>query len=376
MALININLLRSLKTPSHYRLGMTHKGQNRRLVAANKKLAEKHHKSFARSVKKNGVKVAAQNFGVSLATAYRWAKRQPQKCGRKPLGKPESLLIRKRLAEIADRREVDGDEEYVPFPSFISISKQYGIEYGQTVGRRRVAALLSLEGYRPIVRPKHPALDNREARKKFAEYWKDRSPNKIVFSDEHFVSTNASTTHKMIVKKGARPVPKSSKRRQNIPNFQIWAAIGHNYKSPIVIFPIRKSAKADDDDDGKQNFRLNAKGYTRRCLPRVKAHLQKRGIIFMQDGASCHRARSVMDYLKRNGITVMKGFPASSPDLNPIESVWALLNRLIYEMRPKTVAELRAATVKAWESIPQKTINNYIARFRTDVKRVFDNDGV
>ena len=62
----------------------------------------------------------------------------------------------------------------------------------------------------------------------------------------------------------------------------------------------------------------------------------------------------------------MSDFPASSPDLNPIESVWAELNRRISARRPQTVADLRAATISAWDEIPLSHINNYVARFQGD----------
>ena len=350
----------------------------RRLQQKSEKLEKERHERFLHIKASHGLKSAASAAGISVRSAYRWVKSPPKKRGRKVYGFEEaSRKTQERLSEIADRRIVEGHEVHVPFPSYISVTKQYNTEYQGNLERRQVSYLLSLVGYRPIVRPKHPALDKTDIRKAFAKKWKGVSPRKVVFSDEHFVSTNASTTHKMIVRKGERPVPKSSKRRQNIPHFQIWAAIGHNYKSPLVIFPIRNAKpKADADDDAPSNFRLNAKGYTRRCLPKVKEHLKKPGMVFMQDGARCHWAKSVKAYFAREGITVMSDFPASSPDLNPIESVWAELNRRISARRPQTVADLRAATISAWDEIPLSHINNYVARFQGDCARVYRDGGI
>jgi hypothetical protein len=49
---------------------------------------------------------------------------------------------------------------------------------------------------------------------------------------------------------------------------------------------------------------------------------------FLQDGAPCHKARLVTNYLKQyeNDFTVMD-WPGNSPDLNPIENCWSYMKR-------------------------------------------------
>lgn len=52
--------------------------------------------------------------------------------------------------------------------------------------------------------------------------------------------------------------------------------------------------------------------------------------VFMQDNASVHKARIVTSYLNQEEVKLLP-WPARSPDLNPIENVWSLMQKAVYD---------------------------------------------
>ena len=75
--------------------------------------------------------------------------------------------------------------------------------------------------------------------------------------------------------------------------------------------------------------------------------------IIMDDNARPHRARVVYQYLEQEGIERMD-WPARSPDLNPIEHAWDMLQRRISarNRKPRTVGELINMLIDEWLRIP------------------------
>ena len=64
-------------------------------------------------------------------------------------------------------------------------------------------------------------------------------------------------------------------------------------------------------------------------LPHVVLFLQAHPDMTLQhDNATSHTARSVCDFLQDSNVSVLP-WPAKSPDLNPIEPVWDLLDQRV-----------------------------------------------
>jgi transposase len=83
--------------------------------------------------------------------------------------------------------------------------------------------------------------------------------------------------------------------------------------------------------------------------------------LFQHDNASIHASRMTKQWLEEQEIDVMV-WPARSPDFNPIENLWSIVARKVYEdcRQFHTVTELKEMILKCWSEIPRKAIEKLI----------------
>jgi transposase len=172
------------------------------------------------------------------------------------------------------------------------------------------------------------------------------------------------------------------KRDQNVPRLHIWGCIGHGFKSELVIFPqhtVQQKDSTTKDPDWKPNkskkepFRVNGEAYLKYCIRPLNRNANFKHKIFMQDGATIHRAAETT--IRRFGWSFIEDWPPYSPDLNPIEQIWAYLNAEVAKFRPKTREELEYFTRKVWNDIPQSKIDNFADSFGSKLAECYENKG-
>ena len=69
--------------------------------------------------------------------------------------------------------------------------------------------------------------------------------------------------------------------------------------------------------------------------------------MFKQDGALCHRWKAATEFLKKNKISVLE-CPGNSPDLNPIENIWTIMNDKVPYKQPPSAENLRQEVNDVW----------------------------
>ena len=94
--------------------------------------------------------------------------------------------------------------------------------------------------------------------------------------------------------------------------------------------------------------------------------------VLIDDNATAHRARIVIQYREDQGVERMY-WSARSPDINLIEHAWDMLQRRICarQHKPATRNELAVALIEECGLIPQRDMIKLIRSFQTRVRELF-----
>ena len=97
--------------------------------------------------------------------------------------------------------------------------------------------------------------------------------------------------------------------------------------------------------------------------------------IFQHDNDPKHKAKSVQKYLENKSINVLD-WPSQSTDLNPIENLWALLDKKISDRNPSNEDELFEIIQKGWQELQTELLTRLVDSMPTRCQAVIDNNGL
>jgi len=82
---------------------------------------------------------------------------------------------------------------------------------------------------------------------------------------------------------------------------------------------------------------------------------------FQHDNAPAHTSRVVRQFLEENEIQVLEQ-PSLSPDMNPIENLWAELGRAVRnrDNPPTNLCQLQNVLVEEWDRLPRNTLETLV----------------
>ena len=164
-----------------------------------------------------------------------------------------------------------------------------------------------------------------------------------MFTDESRFATSPDCPVMQWVPRGEAVYMETDKYPKS---FMVWGGIVGSQKTPLLKCPNRMDANSYME-------LLEANGT-------LEFFRGAGGVLFQQDGATCHTARKTKQWFVDNGVMLLEGWPANSPDLSPIEQVWSIAKCFIikrYGMRtPLTLEQLETAVFEAYANIEPRTI--------------------
>lgn len=217
-----------------------------------------------------------------------------------------------------------------------------------TINRYRKKANLR---YRPPLRSVYITENAKNLRKNFTDkhLTLNTNFNNVVFSDESAFQLGA---HKkwVWVDKYNITTGMLSHDRKYYPKIMIWGAVGYNFKSSLVIF------------EGHVNSEkyINDIFFGTDLLEAADNHWGVDGWVFQQDNAPSHTSNVTKAVLSELSVKLLEDWPPYSPDLNIIETIWAIMKSRIEKKSPQTLDDLKKIIIDVWEALTFETINGLI----------------
>ena len=79
-------------------------------------------------------------------------------------------------------------------------------------------------------------------------------------------------------------------------------------------------------------------------------------------------------FLNEN-VPVIIDWPSNSPDLNPIENLWAIVKKNVEKRMPKSLDDLKQFLVEEWELIPDSLLINLVNSMKNRCALIIENNG-
>lgn len=266
-----------------------------------------------------------------------------------------------------------------PKATYAQIRAETGLE-PSTATIRRILESFNLSHW---IAKKRPLLTEKDA-KVCLEWcserkdWKSNEWKAVIFSDECSLERGSSQRREWVwvignpLAKWHRDCVKPFLKGKDI-SVMIWAGIWKGGRGNI--FFLRRDELA------------RRGGYTANSYIEVSedqiARIYSPGMTFQQDNASIHTAKKVSKWLEEHGVTALE-WPPYSPDLNPIEHLWAILKLKLNQEYPHLVEmggseqaykALQDAIERCWAAIDQDIIDACIDSMERRVDTVLNAEG-
>lgn len=229
---------------------------------------------------------------------------------------------------------------------------------------RRLHDDLDFRSHRPVKQPLL-TLTQQKRRVAFARkysQWDAARWKHVLWSDEAVFRVTDNSRGNVYRRPGSdRLDPKFAYSTVKHPeSLMVWGCFTFFKVGELVVLPPNQMMN-------QNNYLELLSDYLPSCFDECSAE------VFQQDGAPCHTAKSVKQWLCDCEVDFIKDWPSNSPDLSPIENLWAIMKRRLQGKDTSTLAKLEAAIKEEWlnldDTILQNLANSVPSRLKECIKR-------
>lgn len=327
-------------------------------------------------------KEVAEELGVNIRTLKRWwaLHKAGKSLGNKP-GRGRKSTVSK-IAKIVIAKSVGKRRQ-----SARKLAKRltrHGYPISRSTVNRYLKENLGLIPYKPQIQPKLTKQQMKN-RLKFClerKNWTFDDWKKVMFSDESpfelFHSPNRQND-RVWAQSGDQLDPTPTVKFPL--KIQVWGLMSYRALSELHVIPRGQTVTGQYyTEEILEKSLLPALNRTRENGSTLKRKLMPSmsEAIYQQDGAPAHHSRVAQQWCQNNLEHFWpKGvWPGNSPDLSPIENLWAIVQEKMNEMKPATCETSLIENVKkAWASISPEILENLMMSMPSRVKKCIQMKG-
>ena len=220
-------------------------------------------------------------------------------------------------------------------------------------------------GLKAFVRPKKPLLTklNYQQRRRFLRQWGNLDLTRAFFIDsKYFYLFHCGCKYQWAEKQTDVEPLHSPKYSQSL---HVYGGISMAGKTPLLFW-----------DNGEM---VTSKVFVNKIGPTLLKGIQNLNtdLIWVQDNAPAHKAKETQQWLECNVADFIPAsqWPGNSPDFNPIEDIWGIIQQQVDEQQPQTIQTLKKMISCAWNKIPQQEVDKCILNFKNRVKNARAKNG-
>lgn len=324
---------------------------------------------------KNNIKVLLQN-GASYTEICRQFNVTPPvvfKLRQSCTDIPDPKIGRPRLLTPQDERVLARYATCGGDDTAVAVNKTLETQLGIKVSDMTVRRALQRQGLAAKEKVEKPKLTPKHVRDRLAfarrhQDWTDADWQTVIFSDETKINRfNSDGRSWCWVRDVKAPQPRTVKQtvKHGGGSVMVWGCITAVGKVAIA------QVHGKMDQHQYKSILVNNLLPVVRQMPGPPAQ-----VTFQQDNDPKHTARSVRDWLSQQEFQTMI-WPACSPDLNPIEHVWAYIKYRLnqYDRPPKGLIELYARVEYEFKNLDEGFIESLYKSMPRRMEAVIKNGG-